>query len=292
VQKKIIPLVIGVLFAFLATYMIKAYFQQQRKLFKEEAQEEAKKAMFAFQQNQVEVFAAITNISAGTIITSRMIDKGLLPRQQAHPQAVRFFGEIEGKQAARIIRAGDQIIPDMLKEKEGKERKKGAVTLSMLVPPGKRAIAVSVDNISLLAGMINPGDRVDVIGTITPPKETKQNEINATLFQNVLIIAVGEELIGMTEVSAKGTRGASSLVTLVLSPKDAGILSFIAERGKIRLSLRSQLDEDKEIYSSVTWDDILQFFESKGTLTISPSRKPGKEVEVYRGLNKETIELR
>jgi hypothetical protein len=36
-----------------------------------------------------------------------------------------------------------------------------------VTPPGKRAVTISVDNISSLAGMVKAGDRVDVIALIS-----------------------------------------------------------------------------------------------------------------------------
>ncbi|MDP3731693.1 MAG: hypothetical protein Q8R31_01495, partial [Candidatus Omnitrophota bacterium] len=105
----------------------------------------------------------------------------------------------------------------------------------------------------------------------------------------------GGEFVAPSDISqtakkeqTKAISAAGAGVTLALIPQEAALLSFVQEHGKIKLSLRSSEDTQKETIKPADWDTLFQYlYPSKdGTQGSRPM------VEVYRGLNKEIVPLK
>ena len=315
-RDKILPLAIGIILAAVATYMINVYMKQ----LKEESQEEAKKTVIALQKNQAMVFIARRNIPAGAYIAPNMIDTMTIFRNQMPPNAIRHFGELENKTASRYVKAGELLTTDLVK---GSIKPEEATSLSMVVPKGKRATTIPVDNISSLVGMLEPGDHVDVIGIVNlpVPGSDKTQVMSVSLFQNILVLAVGEEYGAEKIAAAQGLvqkflkptttkkddkKEKNPLITLALDPEDVGIISYVQENGKIRLVLRSPMDTSKKDVPPINNMNFYQFLASRGVtppVQVKTTTKPTKVsrtttvtkpesrgIEVYRGLEMEIME--
>jgi Flp pilus assembly protein CpaB len=223
------------------------------------------------------------------------------------------------------ISKGQQVTKNQLSA--GVDVEMGAVkkafgTLAMATPIGKRAITLNIEGVGSLAGMLKPGDYVDVIAVIKIPvqmpggKQVEQTA-NIPLFQNTLILAVGSQLVApktpeaekavpwdikaMTKAPAKEvTEKASPLITLALSPQEANLLAFVSQQGQVRLLLRSPADAKVENLFPANWEYFFQYVASLYPAAAG-QRKPGaegaekpaekqkKQVEIYRGLKKDYL---
>jgi pilus assembly protein CpaB len=175
--------------------------------------------------------------------------------------------------------------------------------LASVAPVGRRAISISVDNIAAVAGMVKPGDFVDVIVLISFPVQLADGkQMTDTrlipLFQNVEVLAVGQSTVGAgrtagryTQEEPKETKPQSPLITLSLTPKEAGILAYISETGKIRLILRNPQDSKMEPLEITSLESILRYL-SPQQAEKQEIPKPTNFVEIYRGLAKEKVPLR
>jgi Flp pilus assembly protein CpaB len=103
-----------------------------------------------------------------------------------------------------------------------------------------RAITVSVDETSGLAGLLVPGSRVDVVSTVNG--SSKDETVAATIVQDVLVQAVGQRLSALA--SDKDAQPART-VTLVVSPRDAEAIELATSMGRTRLVLRGTNDREK-----------------------------------------------
>ncbi|MCM8795738.1 MAG: Flp pilus assembly protein CpaB [Candidatus Omnitrophica bacterium] len=297
-QKQRIILIIGIVLALIAVVMVKVYLDQQRQM----AQEEARKAFARLQANQTAVLVAKQDIPNGTVLKPEMLEAAIFPNQYVQPQAVTSFDRIAGMITVAPISKGEQITLSKLTQR----REVGAgAGLAGVTPVGKRAITISVDNIASLAGMIKPGDYVDVIAMVPVPVETQEGK-HATqvavlpLFQNVMVLAVGQNIGGGPVLSRRyekeEQKETSPLITLALTPEEANLIAFVSEQGKIRLSLRSPADSQIQPLQPASWDTLFQYImpaESKSKIKeeVKPVVAEAEYVEVYRGLNKEKIPL-
>lgn len=290
-MQKRLTIIIGIVMALAAVLLVKVYLDQQRRAVRIEAQRQLAKE----RTNQTSVLVAKTDIAKGAIIEAEMVDSAIVPNQYVQPQAVTSLDRIGGMVTVVPIAKGEQItLSKLLSSKQA-----GASSLAMATPVGKRAVTISVDNIASLGGMISPGDYVDVIGMLPIPVEVQGQKTaqlaTVPLFQNVLVLAVGQQLGSMvreaTRYKKEEKQEASPIITLALTPQEANIIAFVQEQGKIRLILRSPADSQTEVVALASWETLFQFIMPKEPLTKQEETKPRKVVEIYRGLQKEIVPL-
>lgn len=287
-QKQQIILAIGVLLALVTIILVQFYIDQQRRIDIEKSKAEAQKVIKEFQANLSTVLVAKQFIPAGKALEAEMVEGVPILAQQRESKAVSAAARIDGMIAVMDIGPNEQITMDKVTYASRKK-----VGLSEATPPGKRAITISVDNISSVGGMIKPGDYVDVVAMApsmplvdSDGKKSSQPAI-LPLFQNVQVLAVGQEVGAPSPLNLKKDEKlpASSSITLALGPEEANIISFVQEQGKIRLMLRSPTDAKTQETHPIGWDAVFQY------LVPSEEKPQGQTVEIYRGLNKEIIPL-
>ncbi len=131
--------------------------------------------------------------------------------------------------------------------------------LAAVLTPGMRAVSVPVDEASANAGLIFPGDRVDLVlsqsltGEATPGGQARRAA--ETVLEDVRVLAMGRRL-----VAAAGEESSiqARTVTLEVSPAGAERVALVTELGKLALSLRSLARGEASGAAAaeprVTWD--------------------------------------
>ncbi len=112
--------------------------------------------------------------------------------------------------------------------------------LAAVMEPGKRAVTIGVDATSGSAGLIWPGDRVDVILTMAsadPTVRPGRRVAAETVLPNARVIAIDQQLV--QGAAPSGGDAQSRTVTLEVLPGDAERVSVAMRLGRLSLSLRS-----------------------------------------------------
>lgn len=113
-------------------------------------------------------------------------------------------------------------------------------TTAAVLTPGMRAVSVSINAQTGVAGFAFAGDRVDVILTHAVSGEGKDRfPISETVLQNVRLLGLDGRGVGKA-----GTVKAGKTATLEVTPKMAEKLALISRLGTLTLSLRSIQDAD------------------------------------------------
>jgi pilus assembly protein CpaB len=107
------------------------------------------------------------------------------------------------------------------------------------------------------AGLLRPGDRVDVFLTRTKPG-TEQRVVTVPLLQNLLVLAVGDNVRAAHELDATA-RGDG--VSLLLTMDQAALLAQAQRDGVLRLVLRN--GDDLEIAESLGETDDTDVLEQE-----------------------------
>lgn len=285
--KKHLPLIIAGVCGLIAVVLINTYIQQK-------TEEARKKAVFT-QQSLTTVVVAKQDIPSGTVIKDTMLKEEKVYKDMLQPRAATSIDRVVEKIAIAPIAKGEQVLLNKVTISEE------VTSLSMKVPAGKRAITIPVDNISSVGGMIRPGDHVDIIGMVptqglSAEGKTVTQMTTMPLFQDVLVLAVGQEITGSVAVKKEEAKALSTAITFALSPQEANLIAFVQEQGKVRLVLRSPGDTQVQPPAPANWDTLFrtvmpQAFKEQAPQLKEPP-KPQKKVEIYRGLQKEikTIE--
>lgn len=161
--------------------------------------------------------------------------------------AIQKVDDLAERRVKTLIVPGEAILESKLVPKGSRENE---------IPAGMKGVAVQVDSVSGMSGLILPGDNVDVMVHVTanaaagiPATTTK------VLLKNVKVHAVDD----ITERPAAGEpTHTARTVTLLVTPKQAALVTHATEIGRIRLVLRSSKgDEDEGLDDSISNTDIL-----------------------------------
>jgi pilus assembly protein CpaB len=126
----------------------------------------------------------------------------------------------------------EPILPGKLASKEA------GSGLPPIIPNGKRAVSVKVNEVIGVAGYVLPGTHVDVLATANASNGAESMTTKVVL-SNVEVLAAGTRL----EQDSKDAKPIQvTVVTLLVTPEDAERLTLASTEGKIQLALRNPLD--------------------------------------------------
>jgi len=156
--------------------------------------------------------------------------------------------------------------------------------VSALIEPGKRAMSVKGNMVMGLAGFVRPGDRVDVIASMTIGQNNKP--VTKLLLERVKVLATGTEL---SPPDSEGKTASVDVYTLELSPKESERLALAATQGTLNFALRNEQDVAKVLTTGSTVPKALAALRPK------PKQKPLKRnqvrVEVITGGDSKTLKF-
>ncbi len=125
----------------------------------------------------------------------------------------------------------------------------GSTSLAALLPDGKRAAAVRVNDVSGVAGFIQPNDSVDVLITRTM---TEGREVTDVLLQDVRVMALDQNA-----KNSDGTPNLARTATLEVQPLDAQKLALAQQAGSLSLVLRKPGEaQNNPVVETVSLEDL------------------------------------
>lgn len=128
----------------------------------------------------------------------------------------------------------------------------GAEGIPATIEPGYRAVAVSITDVSGVAGLIQPGAHVDVL--FTRPGSMAE-AITSTILQNVRVLAIGKSVQVNQVMDPKAPK--VPVATLVVTPEQAQKLELAKNQGRISLTLRNPLDQTMGVDGRPVNTDVL-----------------------------------
>ncbi len=141
----------------------------------------------------------------------------------------------------------------------GRVTEKGAgVGLAPLIPEGKRAVAIAINQVTGVSGYINPGSEVDILLT-GQPKGAKE-QITTTVLENVTVLSTGHRL----QMDPDGKPQNVPVLNMLLAPNESELLTLATQAGRIHLVLRNPMDEEvtakarKPVRQSDLWAKVRQ----------------------------------
>lgn len=112
--------------------------------------------------------------------------------------------------------------------------------LAATIPEGMRAVPVRVNDISGVAGFVLPGMRVDLLILGTPPgSPSSLGTLAKTLLQNIEVLSAGQNI----QKDNEGKPISVPVITMLVTPEQAEILSLANQDTRIQLVLRNPLDK-------------------------------------------------
>jgi pilus assembly protein CpaB len=116
-------------------------------------------------------------------------------------------------------------------------QEEGGAGLTVTIPEGMRALSVAVNEVVAVAGFVIPGTMVDVLVTGDASGGGGQS-LTRTILENIRVLAAGQKI----ERDKDGQPQKVPVITLLLTPEQASILTMASTEGRIQLSLRNTID--------------------------------------------------
>lgn len=254
---------------------------------------------------KISTLVAARPVRAGSMLQPEDMTSAQLPEDQvppgASPDSVDARTALRGAMvrvsleagqpfgAAQVLRPGDRGF------------------LAAVLAPGTRAVSVAVDSVSGMAGLIWPGDRVDLILTQAiddAAQPVGKRVVGESVMRDVRVIAVDQQLVegGQQSQPLAGTAN-NRVLTLEVTPEAAERVSVAMRLGRLAAVVRSAIaalpdqgpsapergpeggreggresGRESGPKSGITWADDVST-----ALRTPPRARPGGELRVFRG---------
>ncbi|MCI0429476.1 MAG: Flp pilus assembly protein CpaB [Rhodospirillales bacterium] len=289
----------ALVFVVIALVMAGATAMIARNWLSSERAEQTAQATPAPQQITKNVLVATTDLPAGSFVKAEHVrwqpwpedalNNSYLIEGVAKPEdvvgAVVRRGIVAGEPVTtgRIVRPGDRGF------------------LAAVLQPGMRAVSVAVNATSGIAGLVFPGDRVDIILTQTIPTGGDPRMASETVLENVRVLAIDQVL---SDQAGEPTLGKNT--TIEVTPKQAEVVAVVSDMGRLSLSLRSlarpasgedALDPAETVDNlPEPWRGETYTWDTDASLVLAGRRAPrggggGHKVLVFQGGKAESVSL-
>jgi pilus assembly protein CpaB len=250
-KRPIVIIGLGVTFAALAGFMTLGFLKQQSV---PEAPVLATKP----------VVVALNTIKRGESVQELSVKVVDWPADSVPEGSFGTVPEVIGKLARTEIYQNDPLTAQKFLET------KAPSILSTLIPEGRRAMSIKVNEVTGISGFVAPGSHVDVLLSVAGDQEEPARTRIVLEDMEVLAIAQSIEQLDSKPIVV-------NTVTLNVGPRDAETLTLASNEGSLHLALRNDGDETKIFSGGTTIDQIIGDAMAGGD---------GPSVELIRGLDR------
>jgi len=127
----------------------------------------------------------------------------------------------------------------------------GGASIAALLTDGMRAATIRIDDVSGVAGFVQPNDSVDVLITRQVQGAQQATQVTDVLLQNVRVIAIDQEA-----KNSDGTPKVARTATIEVAPLDAQKLALAQQAGNLSLVLRKPGEQNNPVVETVSMNDL------------------------------------
>lgn len=199
-------------------------------------------------QGTSRVAVAVVPLDYGQEITPDKVRFTNLPNTALPAGAYTQMNDLFPMGQKRVALRRMEVNEPILKSKISGEGQNASI--AALLPDGKRAAAVRINDVSGVAGFVQPNDSVDVLVTRQEPGSNAQR--TDILLQNTRVLAIDQ-----TAKNPDGTPMVAKSATLEVDPLDAQKLALAQQIGTLSLVLRKPGDDQNNpVVETVSIDDL------------------------------------
>jgi pilus assembly protein CpaB len=179
------------------------------------------------------VVIALTDIPARAQVKPENVTVTTREATQVDPDAISDAQNALGKIALITIPAGSVLTASKI----GTAPELG---LPARLAHGLRAVSIAVDRVKDVSGLVQPGDRVDVLASVARTDTSPPRVF--TILRSILVLSIGTPNGTSTETASATPPPANdeaTTVALALTPQQANLLVLADSNATLRLALRS-----------------------------------------------------
>ncbi|HET9356385.1 MAG TPA: Flp pilus assembly protein CpaB [Sphingomicrobium sp.] len=237
-RQSIVALAVAVVLGLVAVYLANAYWSARDA-----------RADSASRGN-IRVAVAAVPLDYGAAVTADKIRFASYPANSLPPGVYRTVAQLIPQGKARI--ALRPIQPNQLLLSSDLTGEGENASIAALLPDGKRAASVRINDVSGVAGFIKPNDTVDVLITRQAIGDNREAQVTDILLQNIRVVAMDQQAANKDAQPA-----VARVATLEVTPLDAQKLALGQQIGTISLVLRKPGEEQNVDYvDTVSLEDL------------------------------------
>lgn len=249
------------------------------------------------------IVVAALDLELGSRINTQMLKTVDWPSGSIPPGALSDPQALQDRVLKTSVLRGEPV----LEAKLAPVGTKGG--LSAVIPEGKRAMTVRVNDVIGVAGFALPGNYVDIVVNTQLEGEARNGQdkqISKIVLEHILVLAVAQEA-NRDETKPKVVNA----VTLELTPEQAEKLDLARSVGTLSLVLRNQIDKNEVdtrgiMKRQLLTGDTVQVEPVKSAEPVkpqpakvvyrtkpaaAPSEKKTDTVEMIKGVHKANVEF-
>jgi pilus assembly protein CpaB len=253
------------------------------------------------------VVVAARDINEGESIDRLALTVSQWPVSTVPVGAYGRIDSVAGRVARVAVFNGEPIVP-------GRLAPEGTTPgLTSKITPGKRAMAIRINDVSGIAGMIQPNSRVDILLTTTLGNAQRTGKI---FMENMRVLMMQTS----TTKTEDGRPIPATVATLEVTPEETELLGVAQQQGSIQLVLRGYGDPDSVKTRGATTADVerslrdvqparpvannrpaprqapprvvAETIRVRDTVVVAPKPKAdSNKVEIFRGANKTELKF-
>jgi pilus assembly protein CpaB len=263
--KPVILLGVAVVIALITTLLIYSSIQKRAGV-----------AKVPIQETQPIAISTV-DLNWGTVVVKEMVKMEPFLKSSLPAGAYTDMNALLGRVVISSIRAKEPFLESRLAPQS---MKTGGI--AAVIGTKKRAVAVRVDKVIGVAGFIHPGNRVDVLVTMSKGKAAEP--VTKIVLENMLVLAAGPEV---TTAKGKEQQPATvDVITLEVTPEEAEKLALAATEGKLQLALRGLIDTEEVLTKGTSIPTLLASYTGSGPVVGGKSKTTARkpvyaETQVY-----------
>ena len=252
--KPIIPIALGLVFAGIAAFMTLGYLRGQ-----DEPEDVAKTTQA--------VVVATSEIGRGEVVSLEHVKTIEWPIDTIPEGSFLNTEQAIGQLARHRIYPNDPLTQQKLLDSSSPS------VLALLIPAGRRAISIKVNEVTGISGFIAPGSHVDVLLSVSGRKDEDPARTR-TVLQDTEVLAIAQS------IEQKDNKPVVvNTVTLNVTPRDAERLTLASNEGSLHMVMRNDRDATKVYSAGVALDHLI------GGATPGD----GRSVELIRGVQRVNV---
>jgi len=239
----------AILTGLIATYGVYRYLQQ---------------AKAASQVPMQSVVIAARDVPEGEKLDRLALSVAQWPTGTAPESAFTNIDSVVGRVVRIPVFKGEAVVPGRLAPAGT------GPGLEVKIAPGMRAMAVKINDVAGLSGLIQPNNRVDVLVTLKSNTQMNTKEEAKMFMSNMRVLSVGTQV----ERGDDGKPIQATTATLEVTPQQAEQLAVAMNEGTIQLVLRGFGDPDSIKTPGATAADVLAQLRTAGPVRVAEQDPP------------------
>ncbi|HET7550018.1 MAG TPA: Flp pilus assembly protein CpaB [Gemmatimonadaceae bacterium] len=195
----------------------------------------------------VPVVVALADLPEGATIDRSMVTANPWPVPTIPAGAFSSPDSVVGRVTRVAVFRGEPLVPGRLAPVGT------GPGLEVKITPGKRAMALRINDVAGISGFIQPNSRVDVMVTLASQSAGQKQQVAKLFMENMRVLSVGHEV----QRDAQGKPINAATITLEVTPEEAERLAVATSQGSIQLVLRGYGDPDSIDTKGATSRDVL-----------------------------------